>query len=106
MTETASIPVHPDQGTDNRTIPAQPVPFPATVAGCQVIAAALVPARTGEIPNLAEMVLREEGRPLHHQYVVVQAAVRDGKWNTWGGDSGYAYADAMCRFTERLLIRI
>lgn len=101
------IPVHPDPETDNRTIPFNPKPFPYSVKGSQVIAAALFPARTGERPNLAYMVLREEGRPILRQYAVVTATAEDdGEWQMCAGTYDCSYANAMEIFMEQLNYRI
>lgn len=101
------IPTHPDHEVDNRTLPADPKPFPDSVKGNQVIAAASFPSRVGEKPHLAYMVLREPHRPVLRQYVVVTATAGDtGEWETGAGMYDCSYANAMEIFMEQLNHRI
>jgi hypothetical protein len=97
------VPVHPDPETDNRTVPAIAPVFPAMIAERAMVAAALVPARTGEHPFLAVMILREDDRPPMRAFAVVQASSPDGtEWTAFGGTYDCSYTNAMEIFRERL----
>lgn len=100
------IPVHHDPTYDNRTIPAEPAPFPSRIAGEWVVAAALFPARTGEIPTLAVMVLRSTTLPVWHAYRTVIARHTNGEWSAGDGTDDCPYAEAMAVFMDRLGHRI
>lgn len=97
------VPVHPDPEYDNRTIPACPAIFPAMIADRGMVAAALVPSRTGEHPFLAIMILREDDRLPMRAFAVVHASSQDGvEWTAYNGTYDCSYANAMEIFREDL----
>lgn len=101
------VPVWDDLTQDNRTLPAHPAPFPTRIGVSDVVAAALVPSRTGERSHIAYMVVRDGSRPVLRQFaVVLYAAGDDGVWAP-GGSGTYdcSYANAMEIFREELNYR-
>lgn len=101
------IPVHDDPEYDNRTLPVEPEPFPTHIVGCPVVAAALFPSRTDELPNLAVLVLRNPCRPLQYAYRTVIARAGDNDvWSAGDGTDDVPYAEAMAVFMDRLGHRI
>lgn len=101
------IPIFEDQNYDNRTLPLDPAPIPATLAGHRVIAFAFIPTRTGEKPNLAVAVVYEEGKPVERAYITYYVgAAQGGEWEPWGGTYDCSYVNAMEIFMEDLKHRI
>lgn len=97
------IPLFEDQPYDNRTLPVDAAPIPATLAGHQVIAFAFVPSRLGEKPNLAVAVVREHDKPIERAYIAYHvAASQGGEWDAYGGIYDCSYLNAMEIFMERL----
>lgn len=100
----ASLPIWDDLSEDNRTLPVTPPPFPTRIGVYDVIAAALVPAQTGELPSIAYMVLRDPSRPVRRAFSAVKYAKAEaGEWVPVGnGTHDCSYINAMEIFMERL----
>jgi hypothetical protein len=100
------IPSHPGSETDTRTLPAEPMPFPNRLGMYTVIAAALIPSRDGEVPNVARMILHDASRPVLRAYSVVTGRSSDGSWGgAWSAGNGThdcSYVNAMEIFIEKL----
>lgn len=84
-----------------RTLPANPEPVPAVISGYPIINYARVPARVGELPDLAVMLGRDSGRREEHGYAVWNAAVRNGAWVLHEGQYDMSRAEAEEYFDQR-----
>lgn len=84
-----------------RTLPANPHPVPATISGYPILAYSRVPARQGELPNLAVMLGRDIARRDEVGYAVWNAAVRDGEWVMGEGQYDMSLAEAQEYYDQR-----
>jgi hypothetical protein len=75
---------------------------PDTVSGYPILRYARVPARKGEIPDLAVMLGRDSGRREERGYAVWDATVRGGEWNLYEGRYGMSLADAEDYYAQRM----
>lgn len=101
-----SLHVHPDLAYDNRTIPADPPQFPALIGGMSVVAAVLVPARTGDKPATALVVLRAPSRPADRAFEVVTAASDGDEWSAFDRTHSLSYFEALAYLRTELSYRV
>lgn len=86
----------------SRKLPDNPHPVPATISGYPILTYARVPAREGEVPDLAVMMGRDTGRREEHGYAVWDASVRDGEnWTLYYGHYDMSLAEATEYFNVR-----